>query len=420
MKVINKQKLQDIVRGAVFLGSGGGGAYETGMQIAGHFDPEYYGCKEIKVVTVEEVKSLTTVKYGVMTAVIGAPERMKEIKNAEMNVQAVKKLAEIRGIALSEIGCIVPGEIGAISTAIACVTAAKLGIPVLNGDGAGRAVPVLNMTTFAVNGVSVNPTVLVGSGGDHVAFNISKEAEYSATSSIESLARPVLGLPEFNGMAALAMWLVDLEKMDEVITIRDTLTKCKVLGEVIRQELEEVQTSGNTPSVENLLHTLQDINYKPGFVINGILRNAATTTAGGFDHGIVEVAVDERRQLKIIYQNESLLLWDSEEPAPFVVAPDLISYLIEPAGHLAGQWVYTNGDIVDSGGKLLEHLKNARITIIGMRAPKELRDCADELEALRQSPSADGVGVSLQDSYRSMLEKLNYYGKYEPLKPGIG
>ena len=188
MKNLNRKELKDVVRGACFLASGGGGAYETGIQIADCFKPPYYESSEVKVVTVEEAKAMATANYGVVTAVMGAPERMKEIKNAGMNVKAIEKLAELRGIDVKEIGCIIPAEIGALSSVIACVTAAKLGIPVLDGDGAGRAVPVLNMTSFAVKEVSVNPTVLVGSNGDHVALDISGAAQYTASSAIESLA----------------------------------------------------------------------------------------------------------------------------------------------------------------------------------------------------------------------------------------
>lgn len=417
MENLNQEELKDVVRGACFLASGGGGAYETGMQIAACFEPSYYGCSEVKVLTVEEAKAMTTAKYGVVTAIMGAPERMKEIKNAGMTVKAVEKLAELYGIDVKEIGCIVPAEIGALSSVIACVTAAKMGIPVLNGDGAGRAVPVLNMTSFAIKGVSVNPTVLVGSNGDYVALDISGAAQYSASSAIESLARPILDMPEFGGMAALAIWLIDLQKIDEIVTIRGTLTKCKTLGKTIRETLEEAQETGNEPSIENVLHTLQDVDYKPSFVCYGTLREATTETSGGFDNGVVKIDVDSERQLKIIFQNESLLLWDSEKPAPIVVAPDLISYVIIPKEKPVGQWIYTNGDIIGPDGKLLEKLKDANIVVVAMCAPKELQNCAAELEAQRWS--VNGVEASLKDSYRSMLEKLNYYGKYEPLEPGI-
>ncbi|MBD9179122.1 MAG: DUF917 family protein, partial [Odoribacter splanchnicus] len=116
MENLNQEELKDVVRGACFLASGGGGAYETGMQIAACFEPSYYGCSEVKVLTVEEAKAMTTAKYGVVTAIMGAPERMKQIKNAGMTVKAVEKLAELYGIDVKEIGCIVPAEIGALSS----------------------------------------------------------------------------------------------------------------------------------------------------------------------------------------------------------------------------------------------------------------------------------------------------------------
>lgn len=206
-KELNKQNLTDIVHGTCFLASGGGGAYSTGMQIADNFNEKFpvtvYDIEEIQ----KENRNANEPCYAVVTAVIGSPEKMKRIKDGTLNVQAIEKLATARGIDKEQIKCLVPVEIGAISTMISCVTAAKLKLPVLDADGAGRAVPKLNMTTFAVNHdkTKVSPTVLVVED-EYVALEVTEGP--TASSIIELLARPILDLPKFDGMAAIALWLI--------------------------------------------------------------------------------------------------------------------------------------------------------------------------------------------------------------------
>ena len=416
MKQMNQKALKDAVRGACFLASGGGGAYDTGIQIADHFKKgPNYPTDHIDVVSVEEAMRLFPGKYGIVTALIGSPEKAKTIKTAELNEAVVKKFAELKNIPLSDIACVLPVELGAVSTAIACVTAAKLGIPVVDADGAGRAVPKLNMTTFAVNKVSVNPTVLMGKDDNYVDLNISKECDYSASSSIEKLARPILGLPGFDEIAALAIWLVDLNTLDKVLPIRGTLDECERLGFVMEKVLESAKNDKKAPDVKGLFPTLRAHDYRPGYLMEGKLKSATTVTGGGFDHGMIEVVVGENKHLKIVFQNESLLLWDDSNSAPAIMAPDIISCLILPKGRKQGefgQWIYSNGDMMSKEGTLLKELEDADIAIVGMRAPKELRELSDQLENMRCCCNG---GESLRDSYRSMLEELGFYGEYKPL-----
>lgn len=416
MKTFNKQDLKDIVQGACFLASGGGGTYKTGMQMADYFDPSVHGGRGVEVVSIEEAMRQGKGKYGVVTAVMGAPKRMEGVKDARMNVTAVEKLAELCGVAIQDIGYVLPVEIGAISTMAACLTAAEMGIPVVDADGAGRAVPKLNMTTFAVQGADVDPTVLVSESGEYVALNISGGAAYSAANSIESLARPILAMPCFGQMGALAIWLVKTEEFAALLPIRGTLTKCHRLGGVLRETVQEARQTGKLPLLKKVTAVLQEIGYPAGYLTAGKLCEAANTTSGGFDNGFIRIRTSEGQEMKIIFQNESLLLWDSTRPEPVVIAPDLITCLIVPERQPVGQWVYSNGDLMDAEtGQLRKELKNADIQVVGMRAPDELREQADKLEHICLN-APEGVTVSLPNSYKSMLEELGFYGKYVALK----
>ena len=109
------------------------------------------------------------------------------------------------------------------------------------------------------------------------------------------------------------------------------------------------------------------------FFTFGELKSATTLTAGGFDVGVItikdnRVKGDPEHLYKIIFQNESLILWDSNSAQPLVMAPDLICYLID-----YGKYVFTNGDIM-RGDALKEELHKKEIVVYGIAAPRALME----------------------------------------------
>lgn len=68
---------------------------------------------------------------------------------------------------------LVPFELGALNTPVILSLGARAGIPVVDGDGLGRAAPETQMTSFAGHGISVVPMPLVDWEGNVV---IVKEA----------------------------------------------------------------------------------------------------------------------------------------------------------------------------------------------------------------------------------------------------
>lgn len=59
---------------------------------------------------------------------------------------------------------------------MACLVAARLGLAVIDGDGAGRAVPSLPMLTYAAAEVSPRPAMLVSQGGLEVELDVKPAA----------------------------------------------------------------------------------------------------------------------------------------------------------------------------------------------------------------------------------------------------
>lgn len=232
------------------------------------------------------------VDYGVIVAYMGAPEKMAALQYPVAAELAVQKALEAKGIATEKRVCIVPVEIGPISSVVACLVAARLGIPVLDADG--------------------------------------------AASKIESLARPILGMPEFNQMAGLAMWVMDREQIQKFV-LPGSLSLCQALGELLATQKNLVPA---------ILDFFSNQTYAQGYqaktVFEGSLRSASSSTQGGFDHGQVEIGLLNGNTGVVVFQNESLILWDSAHTAPWVTAPNLIAYVIPDQA----PYVFTNADIM--------------------------------------------------------------------------
>lgn len=63
-----------------------------------------------------------------------------------------------------------PTEVGGINSTIPLFVGARLGIPVVDADGQGRAFPELQMETFAIHGVAGTPMGIADEKGDYATI----------------------------------------------------------------------------------------------------------------------------------------------------------------------------------------------------------------------------------------------------------
>lgn len=425
-------KLYKIALGACFLGSGGGGKLATSFKYIGDYLKKYFGGyskgKKIQDLQITDLTEDMDKKCGIVVAYMGAPQKMGNIECPDAVCEGIRKFVEDmqnKDQNFKGIDYIIPAEIGPVSTITACLTAHKMGIPVLNLDGAGRAVPTLDLITYTTNAkASVNPTILcsentVKDGAPvyhQITLEISDDTGPGAASKMESLARPVLNMAEFDQRAGLVMWYFDnvTELNAPNASVKGTLTFCEKLGEAIQPK---PKGKSGLPDIENVF---KDNSIYPFIkeICRGTLVSATTSTAGGFDVGIITIKGMDGNIYKIIFQNESLILWDSSSAEPLVMAPDLISYLIEDS-QTQQYMPYTNGDIMENG-KLKTSLENKEIVVYGIAAPAALKESESNMmikrnEILRNT-IAGAEPNALPKQYMSILNTLGYYGKYEPIK----
>lgn len=391
---LGRADLEPLLLGGCFFGSGGGGTIESARGLVRHFQAgDYYPVDQVKVVTVDEA----TDGDAVMVAYMGSPEA---IDGAAYPLGPVLAVQQIQARLRSEgrhLAYVVPPESGALGFTVACLVAAKLGLAVVDGDGAGRAVPSLPMLTFASHHVDPKPAVLVSQDGLSVELDVTpakgqrgdRQHQVDVSVIVEQMMRPIVADPEFKQFGGLSMWVMTPSKLREALPIRGTLSRALEFGRSLQ--------SGEFKTVDKLLSALQARWGLKAIALTptGELLGAAVDTSGGFDLGTVTVKAGGV-QADVLYQNESLLAWSNERAQPLCMAPDSIAYFFEGTGDA----VASNGDVVQADGSLNPSYKDRPVTVIGLAANPQLR-------------IPHGL---ILDSFMQQVNQLGYRGPYVPVE----
>lgn len=320
--------------GAGILGTGGGGNPYLGKLIARKFVEEG---AEIRIVAPADVPDDAVVaSVGGM----GSPTvSIERLRRADESVNALRALERHIGRRVTHL---VPSEIGGSNSTTPMVVAAQVDLPVIDGDGMGRAFPELQMETFAMYGVLPTPAAICNHHGHVVVFDNIADA-----TTLERYARAVT--IQMGGSAGYAFPLMTGAQLKASV-IPDTLTLAIRLGEAVLAARRD-----KSDPVEAICAVTGGRRLFVGKVLDVERR-----MTGGFARGVVvlEGAGDDAgRTLRVDFQNENLVARDQNGEI-LAVVPDLIC-LVDS----------------DTGAPLTTEILRygLRATAIGVPAPAELR-----------------------------------------------
>ena len=143
--------LEDLSTGAVFLATGGGGDPYVALLIAKQALEKYGPVKLL------DSNVLKDDDFVVAVGEVGAPTASLELLPSLHDTPNTLKAFE--SMVGRKADAIVAFEIGGANSLIPIVAAAAAGIPIVNGDGMGRALPEAQMMTYPITGVSPTPAV---------------------------------------------------------------------------------------------------------------------------------------------------------------------------------------------------------------------------------------------------------------------
>ena len=304
--ILKPEDLGDLTLGAAFLGTGGGGDPYIGQLMvqeamaAGH---------QVEIIDLDSVPDDALV---IPTAMMGAPTVIVEkLPGGDEAVASLRKLEAFLG---RKAFATMPIEVGGINSTMPLVVGARVGLPVVDADGMGRAFPELQMETFAVYGVPGSPIAVTNEYGDSAII------ETHDNLMLEWLARGVT--IRMGGTAFIAEYAMD-GKTAKRTAVPGTLSLARKIGACIRRARAE----HHDPFAE-LLDLLPTTAY--GFakiIFRGKISDVRRETTQGFARGRTRIeGLDGWAGVMTIdIQNENLVARvDGEIKA---IVPDLICVL---------------------------------------------------------------------------------------------
>jgi len=352
MKKYSKRDLFNLANGCCFFASGGGGSLSSGLNLVQNFPED----GEVVVVTKEEAVS-DTESYSLVIAYIGAPDAIEDLVHPTAAINAYNLMNEFVD---GKIKYLVPVEQGALSTIVACVAAQQLNIKVIDGDGAGRAVPELPMLTFAdkvpmgVSNKSKEGSILPSAILASKDFQ-KVEVLVKTPTQVEDIARPFIssGIQGFDQAAGLAIWLMDSVLLDKALSITGTVSLSLELGTLLDAGVV-------ADPYQQVVDFLTANNLSSSLLFTGTMTKPTEKTQGGFDMDEIVIKNAETNvEMHIYAQNESLIAWQSDQAHPTIIAPDSICYLT------AEGRPFSNADIKND-------IINSEVGVIAIKAREQL------------------------------------------------
>ncbi len=306
MAKLGTESLVDLSAGAVFLATGGGGDPYVHQLIAEQV-LSTHGPAELL-----EVEDLEDNAFVVAVGGVGAPTVSLELlPSVNESVHAVRAFEERVG---RKVDALVSFEIGGGNSLIPIVAAAQMGIPVINGDGMGRALPEAQMMTYPISGVLPCPAIATDYQGQVTQFH---------TQDILAYEREIRECALSNGgmVTSVEHPMTGRQLKDSIIP--GTITFSIELGRVLREY------RGNAQRIHEPLAALfsnsiyGDIHH----LYTGKVTDSATRIIGGYDIGEATISSfdGEAAPLKIDIKNEYLVA--RIEGKTIASVPDLITIL---------------------------------------------------------------------------------------------
>jgi hypothetical protein len=334
---LTRESLADLAHGAAFLGSGGGG------------DPYYnelIGVAALDAGATFTLLPLDQVADDALVAPcgwIGAPTvSLEKLPSGEEALVGLRRLEQLAG---RPVTALMPIEIGGANGLAPLVAAARMGLPVIDADGMGRAFPESQMAIFNIAGLSACPAIVTSTSGATAVIETDDNHEHERLARALSIA--------MGGIAHMVEY--PLSGADaKAHAIPGSFSAAMAIGAAVRC----ARAAGDDP-FEALYAAVRatGLYVQAGELFDGKIVNLERDMRGGFSIGRARLETfDAAQTMDIEFQNENLIAWT--DGVIRATSPDIISIVDRETT-----------DTIPT-----ERLKyGQRVKVIGASAPPQLR-----------------------------------------------
>ncbi len=309
MRQLSKENIIDLLTGCTVLGTGGGGDLARGIAL---MEDDFAKKRPLNLMTVDEIpdEALIGTPYG-----CGAPktgeakesdrfQTLPHLKDSAATY-AFKRMEEYMGKKFTAVSTT---ELGGENTAEALHIACMLGLPVMDADPAGRAVPELQHSTYFIKGLPICPAAVATNFGESMILEKACD-DFRAEEIIRSIA-----VVSDNEVGVVDHPLSGKVYRDSVIA--GAITTAEKIGKIVREKCREGgRIVAETIAKEN----------SGRYLFRGRLTDAPWEMSGGFNKGkiIIEGICDfSGKKYEIAFKNETMVSYIDGKAD--VMIPDLI------------------------------------------------------------------------------------------------
>src|SRR5215813_6061802 len=297
-RLLDPDSLRSLSRGSAILGAGGGGdAYVTLLQAL-------QATEDFAPVPLVDLGELPDDALIMPCAGIGATTVILEkFENGNEGARLREHLQFMTGRPVAALMAI---EIGGGNGVLPITWAARIGLPVVDADGMGRAFPEVPQVTMHLAGIPASPAVMTDERGNLAMFRTISGPW------MERLERAAA--VEFGGTASSTEFSLTAAQARQA-TVRNSVSLAIRIGEAIG-------SAAGRP-VAALIAELGAFS-----LVNGKILDVERRTLSGFARGSVVIeglGEDAGRLIRLELQNENLVAL--ERGRVLASVPDLISVL---------------------------------------------------------------------------------------------
>ena len=307
LREVFDEDLDAIEIGAAILGTGGGGNPYIGKL---RCREELKKGRKIPVIPLSELPDdAFVVSLGGIGAPVVGVEKIEEGQECLRALHALEKELDIK------VDALISAEIGGANSMEPMLTAAQAGLPVVDGDGMGRAFPEMQMCTWSIYGHREAPGAMADEKGNIVVIRETPNDVW-----LEKIARSVVvAMGAAAGLATQPMRGNFVKRAAVPNTITQALNLGRAVLKAHATNSDPVQTVINQEKGKLLMTAkITDLqrHLKGGFAVGHI-------SLDGFGEFHGETG-------RIDLQNEFLVFWHNGQVE--VCTPDLIVVLDSDTG----------------------------------------------------------------------------------------
>jgi uncharacterized protein len=300
LKVLTNEYIENLMYGACFLGCGGGGSLDMAKSVLETLK-ELNKENKIQMIDVEDLEDDGYLCFiagvGAPSSKINSPFLLSPLHSYENLIKETNQNIK------NNFKYVIPGETGAMNSLLPLLVCAqsKNNIKLVNADGAGRALPQLNMCTFALSNVKCQPAVIANENGKKIILESETPEKLD-----KEIRDKMKNDSDFSGAAILASFVMsgsDLKNNNNIC---------------VKSSIDTTQQVGNALRISDARKRLSEIvniftNLKREVIVfpEASIKSFTSKQTNGFDVGHITLIKDKwtkDMECKIDFVNENLLV----------------------------------------------------------------------------------------------------------------